>query len=491
MGYKHAASPDEMILQKVSNTLLEVCFDIIMCQVEFDRLMSILDFASDQFGMSDIATIQLWEQFFHSNRCVWSEKDFQQYLQKHVKKQIQRLPDKALKDTAMAYRVRQPSPVRNTSPVIYSSPERCTPILYSKPKHSTEMKIEQVPTTMIDANVDDNWMSKTAANNDIQAENSNPNWMYATDGIDDRNQDQKYGHQKTKEDRAKKQKTSSRTSSHIQKGKVQSCEGSLNLAASELREPGDKLGADFTYSKIQDLENDYVVYRPPAGDPVSSLKNDDGIKDVLSIDERLHIQTVVDYSIPAKIIKCKNSYEESREPPEGAEIYDSQRFATPGKSYRSIDKGIAQYNIFGGEIYECLWDTPSSSDPGPKRNYESVRTSHEGSETVQQSYGTGQRGQSNLPDRFLHGTGSKLEQENYSAANYTQKSTRERYYNVQKTDKANAIVASQCPYPVMMPSEGRVRSMEEFDPKKHTPTIYAMHDDSSDVAGQDRDEPMH
>ena len=88
MGYQLVETLDEFVLHKVSRTIFEVCFELLLCQAELDRVMAVLDYASERFGLSDKEAIRLWEQYVQKERSVWNVKDCQRFIRKHAEENL-------------------------------------------------------------------------------------------------------------------------------------------------------------------------------------------------------------------------------------------------------------------------------------------------------------------------------------------------------------------------------------------------------------------
>ena len=98
MGYHNVDSNDEMILSKVSRMIYLVCFELYLGQLEFDRIIAVLEFASDTFGLKDAETIKLWSQFIQPKKSVWCQRDCEQFIRNHAEKLSRKGASAPLKD---------------------------------------------------------------------------------------------------------------------------------------------------------------------------------------------------------------------------------------------------------------------------------------------------------------------------------------------------------------------------------------------------------
>ena len=97
MGYQLDESKDELVLARVSRSIYDVCFELFLCQLEIDRIIAALEFASNTCKLQNAETIEIWDQFVQSNQSIWRQIDFEKYVQSYIEERNlkQSLPSKS------------------------------------------------------------------------------------------------------------------------------------------------------------------------------------------------------------------------------------------------------------------------------------------------------------------------------------------------------------------------------------------------------------
>ena len=143
MGYKLADSGDEFVLPKVSQIIFEVCFELLLGQVELDRIMAVLDFANNSFELSDEVTIRYWEEYVQSKKSAWCLKDCEEFIKETV---LQAKTNTEKSSQIKSYLPRDKRISEQSTAVKYSGPQSLSGV------------VEQNKRTHERSNSDEGWM---------------------------------------------------------------------------------------------------------------------------------------------------------------------------------------------------------------------------------------------------------------------------------------------------------------------------------------------
>ena len=180
MGYKLADSVDELVLPKVSQLIFEVCFELLLGQVELDRIMAVLDFANNSFELSDEVTIRYWEEYVQSKRSAWCLKDCEEF----IKEKVYQARENAKKSSQMmSYLPRDKIISEQSTAVKYSGPQSFSGV------------VEQKERTRERSNSDEVWMYADEKNTTEQLVQRSSNSQKDMTVPSDKSTSAKYRHQ--------------------------------------------------------------------------------------------------------------------------------------------------------------------------------------------------------------------------------------------------------------------------------------------------------
>ena len=260
MGYQFSASSDEMILHRASKTLFEVCFELMLGQVELDRIITIVEFANKRFGLTDSEAIKLWEEFTHSKRNVWCQKECQKFIEKKCENRSLR-------------QFRAPQETRRHSPKMMT------------------VGSQQVPVTSIDSaeDVQNRPLGTKQVGIDMSQE-GNDSWMYAVNNGDNNKADKKVNRSSAVETNYERSFEAASSDINQLQERHQSTlyteksamgyEGdqatrnkklkseTMSNERSSISDKKYDIGADNTDRQRRKRNDDMsIVYKPPTGDP--------------------------------------------------------------------------------------------------------------------------------------------------------------------------------------------------------------------------------
>ena len=84
MGYKAGKFPDELHLESVSRSIAEVAFELYLCDLEFGRIISVVEDAELRYGMAVGETIGIWQALLQKSRGTWRRETIDVFLANHM-----------------------------------------------------------------------------------------------------------------------------------------------------------------------------------------------------------------------------------------------------------------------------------------------------------------------------------------------------------------------------------------------------------------------
>ena len=106
MGYKAGKFPDELHLESVSRSIAEVAFELYLCDLEFGRIISVVEDAELRYGMAVGETIGIWQALLQKNRGSWRREKIDVFIANHMN-------EKGIADRLQSIETKRSSPIRS------------------------------------------------------------------------------------------------------------------------------------------------------------------------------------------------------------------------------------------------------------------------------------------------------------------------------------------------------------------------------------------